>query len=267
MKKCFAVLFVLLFALCSLFAFESREKYYSQLSAEELAVLENGESIEARTNRDQDVFRLAPENSEAYKIAYEASKADHSFTVGVLQLIDYPENYKNLSEDAIMLDVYNRMLKVSTMKGIKYCSYTSGNKMKTLFSDAHLIKDPKHSSAIEDDVVSKLPSNASYFAEITDTKFGSNVYTANYNVLDDEILIEISNYEAIKYLGVKCVHSKDLHMYVDVKFMEEGISVCSFAVAYDTDVKVKALVTTVSLDGAFIRRMNSLKDWFIDRMV
>lgn len=266
MKRLAVLVSVLFFTLFSVFAFESSSVYFSSLSESEIGTLRNGESIQARTNRGQDVFRLTPAESEAYRIAYEASKAPHSFSVGVLQFIEYPDEYKDLSEEEIMLDVYNRMLKVSTMKGIQYKSYSAGDKMKTLFSDAHLIAGPKSRKAIPDTVATALIPFAQYFAFITDTKFGGNVYTADYTVLADEILVEVTNYDVIKFLGFKCVDAKDLHMYVDVKFMEDGISVSSFAVAYDTDVEVRALVTTVSLDGAFIRRMNSLKDWFIERM-
>lgn len=266
MKRFAAVVLVLIFTLFSVFAFENSSKFFGHLSDSEINTLMKGESLQARTNRGQDVFHLTPMDSEAYKLAYEASKAPHSFTVGVLQYIDYPDDYKNLSEEQIMLDVYNRMLKVSTMKGIKYMSYTAGDKMKTLFSDAHLISSPKNRKKVTDAVASILVPSADYYAFITDTKFGGNIYTASYKVFDDEILVEVSNYNVMKYFGFKCVDEKDLHMYIDVKFMEEGIAVCAFAVAYDTDVEVKALVTTVSLDGAFNRRINSLKDWFIERM-
>ncbi len=266
MKRFAVIVSVLIFAMSGLFAFENSSVFFSSLSESEISTLRNGESIQARTNRGQDVFRLTPADSEAYRLSYEASKAPHSFTVGVLQFIEYPDEYKDLSEEEIMLDVYNRMLKVSTMKGIQYKSYSAGDKMKTLFSDAHLISGPKSRKAVADTVATDLVPFAQYFAYITDTKFGGNVYTADYTVFDDEILVEVTNYDVIRFLGFKCVDAKDLHMYVDVKFMEDGISVCSFAVAYDTDVEVKALVTTVSLDGAFIRRMNSLKDWFIERM-
>ncbi len=266
MKKTAVLFSVLFFSMFSLFSLEKSSELFSHLSEAEFNKLKSGQSLEARTNRNQDVYRLTPAGSEAYKLSFEASEAVHSFTVGVLQFIEYPEEYKGMSEDEIVLDVYNRMLKVSTMKGIQYKSYTAGNKMKTLFSDAYLLSEPKKRSAMKDIVAKSIVPEAHYYAFISDTKFGGNIYTANYKVSDDEILVEVSNYDKIKYMGLKCIEAKDLHMYIDVKFMEDGISVCSFAVAYDTDVEVNAIITTVSLDGAFIRRMNSLKDWFIERM-
>lgn len=266
MKKCMVFTVILFFVLPCLFAFDSFKSMKDYFSESEMNKLENGEYLEARTNRGEDVYHLAIPGSEGYDLTVKASKEEKSFTVGVSQFIPYPDSIKNASDSEKVLNVYNRMLKISTLKGIEYVSFRAGDKLKTLFSDACMIDSPKKNKAVPDAQVSKVDLFTTYYARLTDTKFGSNKYIADYIGLKDEICVEITNYDVIKYLGLKVVDKEGLHMFVDVKFFDEGVLVYAFAVVYNSEPDVQVLFIEVSLDGAFITRIKALKDWFIVNM-
>ncbi len=265
MKKIFV--FLIFACICgSVFAFDSFESLAGAYPERYLSLLNEGTYAEARTNYGEDVYLLAPPDSLGYDLSLEASKAEHSFTVGVAQFVEYPEEVKSLSDSEKLLFVYNKMLRISTLKGIEYISYRAGNKPKTLFTDACMIESPKSRKALPDARVEEVELFKTYYARLTDTKFGGNVYIADYSALKDEVCIEITNNDTIKFKGIKCVEAGDLHMFVDVKFYDEGVLVYAFAVVYDADPDVKVLFIDVSLDGAFITRIKALKDWFVSGM-
>lgn len=266
MKKTVLIVFMLLVLCVGLFAFDSISVFTDLLKDNEKTVLLRGDYLEARSNYKQDVGRLAVPESKGAMIVNKNVLVPHSFSVGVAQFVPYPSDFESLSDSEKMLNVYNKMLQLSTLKGIKYISFRAGDKPKILFTNAYFIESPKKFDALEDPYVDVLPENKSYYVVLDDTKFGANIYVVNYDVADDEICIEVSNYKNLRFLGAKCVNAGDLHMYVDVKFMEEGLLIFAFASAYDTDVDVKVLFTTVSLDGAFATRIEALKDWFVGRM-
>ncbi len=67
----------------------------------------------------------------------------------------------------------------------------------------------------------------------------------------------------MKYMGFKCVEKGNLHLYLDACLTEEGVIISGLAVVYNQKTEVNVLVTTVDLPTAFLKRVASLKDWFL----
>lgn len=93
------------------------------------------------------------------------------------------------------------------------------------------------------------------------------MYKVEYYAYGDEIFLEITNTKAMKYMGFSCVSANSLHMYVDAYMTEEGILVYGLAVVYNQKPTVNVLVTSVDLPTAFMKRITSLKNWFVSAVI
>ena len=52
-------------------------------------------------------------------------------------------------------------------------------------------------------------------------------------------------------------------MCVDAVMTKEGIALCALATVYGRDPVVKTPITDVDLPSAFMKRITSLKNWFV----
>lgn len=252
---------LLLIVCCSAFAVSSINDYYSdQELAEKLL---KGETLEAYSVNNQSTKVLAPKNTESEKLAIAAENNPNAFSQALVAFVPYPESWGIFTDDEKFLAVYNLMQKVSTMKGITYDSYSAGGEA-TLFTETYLISNPSKKNSKKNDTVARyVPAQMQAYAYMKDTKFGGNIYCLNYHSSKDEIFLEITNTEKMKYMGISCVKEKDLHMYVDTVMTEEGIVVYGLAVCYNQKPQVNVLVTKVDLPSAFLKRVTSLKNWFV----
>lgn len=264
MKKFLLIFLTLVLSLFSAFALESVYDVFPLLSDSEIKLLiENGETLENSTLQDG-IIQLAPKGTKAYEQAKEASELDNSFSVGVVSLVAYPDDWKDLSLEEKQLKVFNIMTKVSTQQGITYISRMAGYTEKTLIEESYCISDPdKKNSKIQDPVFRYVPGLYSMHSYQKDNRFGGNVFKLDYTNTEDEVFLSIVNKTAMKFMGVSCVLKGKLAMYIDTYLTEEGIVVFSMATIVDKKPQIKLVVYTVDLEESFQRRINGFKNWFI----
>ena len=70
----------------------------------------------------------------------------------------------------------------------------------------------------------------------------------------------------MKYMGISCIESNALHMYLEVIEAEEGFVLFTNALVSGREPEVKVLFITVDLPSAFLRRTTALANWFEDRI-
>ena len=190
---------------------------------------------------------------------------DDTFTLGLATFIKYPESWENLSFEEKKLEIINTLLSVSTIKGIEYISHSAGDKPKVLFSDAYTLVDKDSKKEAYDVEFSYAPESYSYelAAYLKDSIFGGNKYLINYEISESEIFMTITNYSDLKFMFFKAMSKGELNMCVDAVMTKEGIALFALATVYGRDPVVKTPITDVDLPSAFMKRITSLKNWFV----
>ena len=261
-----SVLFVMFCVSLPLCAFRSTSFFLNELSeGERLSVL-SGAVAEAYTTEGSSTSAIMPYGTVIRNLAERTEGLDYAFSQALLSYVEYPQEFSSLSESEKLLKIFNISQSISTIKGITYLSHSSGYKPEVLFSESYLVQDGKKSKRIDDPVAETVPDKLEMYAYLKDSRFGGNIYRMNYLCTEDEIFLEITNVNAMKYMGIKCVKAENLHLYLDACLSGDGVIISGLAVVYNQKPVVNALVTKVDLPSAFLKRVNSLATWFRTRI-
>ena len=140
MKKTLCLLLILILSIFSLCATESINSTLPSLDKYYVDILKNGTPLNGST-LDNGILHLIPKNTLIYNMAEKTSSSSNSFSVSITAFKTYNSSWNNLSENEKLLKIFNIVTAISTQKGIKYISRTSGNKEKVLMEDSYCISD------------------------------------------------------------------------------------------------------------------------------
>lgn len=257
----------MIITLCaSVFAFAPVRSLLGGMSEGQVKALMAGSSVEAYTVYNQNTAANMPDSTVIHDLAERTRDLENAFSVSVSSFVEYPESMKEMTDEQKFLEVFNMAQAISTIKGVTYLSHSSGYKPEVLFSEAYLVDNAKNKKKIADPVSDSVPLQVSRYAWLKDSRFGGNLYKIDYICYGNEVFLEISNENALKYMGFKCLEAKSLHLYLEATLAEEGVIISGLAVAYNQAPQVKVLFITVDLPSAFMTRITSLKDWFIEKI-
>ncbi len=268
MKKVF-----LFFVMCAILVFyvsaePSIYEIISEFPPEKKDDFFAGETIKYYSIYDQYVPAIAFDSSMGKSKALKDYNESNAFTLGLASFIEYPESWKDLSYSEKKLNIINTLLSVSTIKGITYTSYSAGDKPKVLFSDAYTLVDKDSKKEAYDVTFSYAPERYTYelAAYLKDSIFGGNKYLIKYEIAESEIFMTITNYSDLKFLFYKAMSKEELNMCVDVVMTKEGIALFALATVYGREPVVETPITDVHLPSAFMKRIVSLKNWFVEEI-
>ena len=257
----------MLIVLASVFAAPSLFELFPKFSAEALAELKSGKTLEAYTNKGDRIADISPLGSQGRNRALTGDRLYKGFSVASLSFIPYPEKYLSMTEEQRKVELYNILRSISTQKGLQYISHLAGDKPQVLFEDSYMISDPENkNSRIEDPVSDYVPESYDCYCMQKDNRFGKNVYSLKYTIKDGDFLMNINNYTAMKYMGFTCVEKGILNMYLEVIETDEGFVLYTMAVVRDQEPEVNILFISVDLTNSFMRRITALKGWFTARV-
>ena len=264
-KRFFAV--VAVFALCTcLWALAPVRSCFSGLSETKLEALLSSETLEAYTTDGNSTSELLPDGTIIKDLAQRTENLEGTFSVSLSSFAEYSEPLKGETDEQKYLDVFNMAQSISTIKGITYLSHSSGYKPEVLFTDAYFVQSEKNKKKIDDPVSESVPQQTTHYAWLKDNRFGGNLYKVDYYCYNNEIFLEISNVNAMRYMGFKVLEPNSLHLYLDALLTDEGVVVSGLAVIYNQKPQVKVLVVTVDLPSAFMKRIDSLKNWVSEKI-
>ena len=264
MKKVTSIV-VLLFLLLPFVFATSVLDYFPLFSSSQQEMLLSGEMLKG-TSVSDDVMSFIPKDAIITDTAKEVLSYEKGFAVAVNMLVPYPEGMKDMSDEEILLFLYNNSLKISTMKGIEYISHRAGDKLKVLFDDAYMLSSSNKDDKIEDPEVDSVPEYAEHFVYMKDTSFGKNVYRVEYKARDKELAMEMRNSSELKFMGVGIVAPGKVAMSLDMQLTDEGILFSGLASIKDKTPKIHLLVYTIDLEESIMNRVIAIKDWYFGRI-
>ena len=264
-KRTIAV--ITFFAVCAcLWALEPLSLRLSELNDTEIQSLLASQTLEADTTDGVSTSRIFPDCTIIKDLAQRTEYLDGTFSEALSAFVEYPASMKAKTDSQKLVDIFNMAQSISTIKGITYLSHSSGYKPEVLFTDAYFVQSKTNKKKVADPVSETVPEQVTRYVWLKDNRFGGNLYEVNYYCYNSEIFLEISNVNAMKYMGFKVLEPNSLHLYLDALLTEEGVMVSGLAVIYNQKPQVKVLVVTVDLPSAFMKRIDSLKNWFCEKI-
>lgn len=266
MKKILTAFLMAVLGACLLSAVSIRD-ITSRFPAGRLESYLTGEVIEMYSVHGDDLASIACDGTLALQKALEDCSDPDSFSQGLAVFVPYPESWGSLSSDEIRMKTMNMLTSISTIKGITYISYSAGDKPVVLFEDAYTL-DSSGKKKTADTIFKYAPDQyeLSTKAYLKDNRFGGNTYSVDYRISGNEIFMKMTNLSALKLLLFKAVDAGELDMCMDVVLTDEGFALFGMATVYNRPTAVNAVVTTVDLPSAFMRRITALKDWFLQEV-
>ncbi len=207
---------VFLFALCTVSAVSGNtlESVFPQFSPQQIASLEkSGERTRYFFTGESPEFLPQIPFSAAMN---RALKKLH-ITMGVESVYFFKPG-----RDVPLLEIYNTLLNVSSMKGIMYYS-PSRKRKRTLFTKSYVIHSTADSSPLPDPVVSRLYNIPSLYISQSDKTFGSNVYKASYRTWGKALWVSMVNETPMKYKFITMVHPEGISMNLVVIKTNTGL--------------------------------------------
>jgi len=160
-----------------------------------------------------------------------------------------------------LLDLYNILLSISTMKGIDYYSQTR-KKYRTLYTNSHVITDKTDTKQVPDPRISTLEDMKQIYIEQTDTTFGKNIYKTTYRTDGKLIWLEMTNETPMKYSFIRMVDKENIAINLLIKKTDTGIIFYGI-----TSAKTFSFLGIEKKNKeSFYNRMKALYSWFVSKI-
>ncbi len=164
-------------------------------------------------------------------------------------------------KDIPLLTIYNTLLSIHTMEGIKYYSRTR-KKYRTLYTKSTVIAGKTDLTPLRDPEVTTLPAVKQLYIEQTDTTFGKNVYKTTYKTDGKVIWVEMTNETPFNFSFIRMVKKGDISINLLITKTDTGLVFYGITSA-----------KTISFFGierknkeSFYNRMKALYTWFVHRI-
>ncbi|MDL2224384.1 hypothetical protein LJB92_03625, partial [Bacteroidales bacterium OttesenSCG-928-M06] len=138
-------------------------------------------------NNKKDYPVLIPESQFVKeKIALLIRELDPNLFVESLNLYEKPSDISSLwIRD--QLNLFNSVLTLSTLKGLRYFSKTKG-KMRILYEESFVVDSTDTSYRLPDPVFTALPDSLILYAKQKDSTFGENTYLYTYYCIPEGLI-------------------------------------------------------------------------------
>jgi hypothetical protein len=178
-------------------------------------------------------------------------------TIGVESL--YLLKYSEISGKKILniLDIYNTLLSVKTMKGIEYYSQ-SRKKMRTLFTESYGLAELENQEQVDDPVVSTIPSFFSRYILQTDKTFGENKYKANYYYDGRTIWVNMVNIAKMSYSFIPMLKPEKMSINLLITPVDGGLLFYGLTAAETSSF----LGLEKAKKESFYNRLKAMYNWF-----
>ena len=115
------------------------------------------------STQNGDIHYLIPKGALISDTVETVTSYEKGFVVGATALVPYPEKFRDMTTDELILSLYNYGQSLSSLKGITYISHRAGDKPKILFEEASVLSSPSQKDKIEDPMMSSLSTTSCMF--------------------------------------------------------------------------------------------------------
>ncbi|MDR2792467.1 MAG: hypothetical protein LBB61_02205 [Treponema sp.] len=162
-------------------------------------------------------------------------------------------------ERVTIVNVYNALQNVRSLKGISYHSATKGADVP-LFEDATRIKSDKDTSAIPDPPrAAAAPGRETWYVRLKDANFGNCYYRVDIAANSRAIVCTLTNFKALSFLFVPVIGKEKFIAQVYFEPVSGGVVVYSIASADVSDF----FASKIHVPSAVQKRLEVIKQWVV----
>ncbi|MBN1798183.1 MAG: hypothetical protein JW822_06385 [Spirochaetales bacterium] len=257
MKKRAMAILVLCFV-TGFFYGEFPEGFENLLDAAVLEKLEKSGELSTTFN-DKVNLSYFPDIKLRAQIIKEIKQLNPIF--GVEVLLTYKMTGKDFSREKDLLELYNILRSVQSLKGIEYYSGSRG-RMRIMFHDAYIVDSPQTKNKIPDRLVSIIPAYSTLFIYQNDSSFGENIFETVYYSENGYFLMKMENLTKIWYGLVPLIDPHNLNYIIFIYPKEDTILFYSVVCVNAFNLFGIAESRTAS----FYYRIKALFNWFCSRL-
>ena len=171
-------------------------------------------------------------------------------------LVVIPYNSRKLT----VLDAYNALGEVRSLKGRLYHSSTR-NQEVALFEDAVRLESDKKNNPIPDPPPAPiLPFKETVYIRLKDNNFGNTYYRAEISPQGNGLLYSLTNYRNISYLFFTVMKEEKFNAFLYLEPLAEGMLIYSVA-----GTEVSDFVSgMIDVPSAISKRLAVFIDWISD---
>ena len=190
---------------------------------------------------------------ENIRISRSTLGPNSGFFVEALQVL--PRTNTNL------ISIYNALGKIKNLKGKTYYSEAS-KKHIPLFTDATRIEGPKKLKEFLPDPypAAYLPLRETFYARMTDTRFGHCYFEISIFTNKQGILYKITNFRTVSYGPIPVMKENTFTALLYFEPIKEGLAMYCLAGAEVSDFITKF----VDIRSALIKRLDVFSAWMLD---
>ena len=212
-------------------------------------------------NRTGSNLRIVPRDADLRKmITQNIFELEPNIIVESLFLYTKPSSAnKNAWRGKERLSIYNEIVKLSTLKEIRYYSRTR-NKMHTLYEYSSIVdntgKNPRHDTSFQ-----ALPAKSSFYVRKKDSAFGDNTYLYTYDISNYAFTISLKNISPLKQAMMTVVEKNNLRLFVSILDAEQYILIYGVAIGKGTLLPGMKEQVNSSISN----RLIALLKWFMQK--
>jgi hypothetical protein len=254
MKKLFAVLFYLFFAINLFSQFRTFNSIFPGINQQirDMAFSETGFIISFQ--RTGDTTLLGQGSSLDPQILNTVLSANPGYIVESILVIPGAPGSVSL------LDVYNAIGNIQRLRGRLYSSYTQGRPVP-LFEEATRIRGERQTSAVPDpSPASVLPQSETVYIRLKDNNFGNTYYRGEMALVQSGLRYTLTNFRNITYLLVPVIREGKFIAQLYFEPIQEGLLVYSLAGADVSDF----VASRISISSAISKRLAVITAWAAD---
>ena len=159
------------------------------------------------------------------------------------------------------IELFNRMLSLSTLAGIKYMSESRGE-MRIFYELSHVIDSPEGKKQLPDPVFDIPPLSLTIYARQKDLTFGDNIYRYDYTTAGDILFFVQENLTPLNYGVIPAIGRNRLRSVVAVIDCDDCLL-----------IYVVSMVRAASIPGmgnrigkSFGNRVEAIFEWFMGKI-
>jgi hypothetical protein len=207
-------------------------------------------------------FRLLPRHGRISQVIEDVhQELDPEIMVETLHLYHKPAGAERPAwSEAERIQLYNKVLALSTLTGLQYYSATR-QAMRTFYESSGIIESPSSKTVTADPVYRIPPARLTVYARQKDLTFGDNTYQYDYYSFPDAMVFIQQNLTSLTYGIIPAVGKNRLRSAVAI--IDAGDYFLVYAASMAKAASVPGMKERIG--NSFSNRANAILSWFAAR--
>lgn len=207
-------------------------------------------------------FRLLPRHERVSQVIEDVhQELDPGIMVETLHLYRKPAGAERPAwSEAERIQLYNKVLALSTLTGLQYYSATR-QAMRTFYESSGVIDNPSSKTTIADPVYQVPPDRLTVYARQKDLTFGDNTYQYDYYSFPDAMVFIQQNLTSLTYGIIPAVGKNRLRSAVAI--IDAGDYLLVYAASMAKAASVPGMKGRIG--NSFSNRAGAILNWFSSR--